>query len=101
MLPAVADLVVVRPMETKLPLTFVTVTFSTILVLSGCQKKNVATNSNSQGKSELPENTKILEAADLVGYNGTRLRKSVGNIEKANDKHNQELEKMVGNGTDQ
>jgi hypothetical protein len=97
----VADLAVVRGMERKLPLTFVPVIFLTILLLSGCQKKNVAINSTSEGKSELPESTKVLQAADLVGYDGTRLRKSVDRIQKANDKRNQEMEKMVGNGPDQ
>ncbi len=87
-------------MEKKLPLTFVAVIFSTILLSLGCQKKTAATNSDSQSKSELRDSTKPLQAADLVGYNGTKLRKSVGHIEEANDKHNQEIEKMVENGAD-
>jgi hypothetical protein len=87
-------------MEKKLPLTFVAVIFSTILLSLGCQKKTAATNPNSQTKSELRDSTKPLQAADLVGYNGTKLRKSVGHIEEANDKHNQEIEKMVENGAD-
>jgi hypothetical protein len=41
-----------------------------------------------------------LEAADLVGYDGKRLRKSVDRIKEANEKHNQELEKMAGSGPD-
>jgi hypothetical protein len=88
-------------MERKVPITFVAVTLSTILLLSGCQKKNVVTNSNSQGKSELPENTKILEAADLVGYNGTKLRSSVDRIKEANAKRSREMEKTVESGPDQ
>jgi len=88
-------------MQRKVPITFVAVTLSTILLLSGCQKKNVVTNSNSQGKSELPENTKILEAADLVGYNGTKLRSSVDRIKEANAKRSREMEKMVESGPDQ
>jgi uncharacterized FlgJ-related protein len=87
-------------MEKKLTLTFVAVIFSTILLSLGCQKKTAATNPNSQTKSELRDSTKPLQAADLVGYNGTKLRKSVGHIEEANDKHNQEIEKMVENGAD-
>ena len=87
-------------MEKKLPLTFVAVIFSTILLSLGCQKKTAATNPDSQSKSELRDSTKPLQAADLVGYNGTKLRKSVGHIEEANDKHNQEIEKMVENGAD-
>ena len=84
-----------------LPLRFIAIIFSTILLSSGCQKKTAATNPNSQSKTELPENTKLLQAADLVGYDGTRLRKSVHRIGEANDKHNQEIEKMVEPGPDQ
>ena len=83
-----------------LPLRFIAAIFSTILLLSGCQKKTAATNSNSQGKSELHKSTKLLQAADLVGYNGTKLRKSVDHIEEVNDKHNQEMEKMIESGPD-
>jgi hypothetical protein len=42
-----------------------------------------------------------LEAADLIGYDGKRLRKSVDQIKEANEKHNQETEKMAGSGPDQ
>jgi hypothetical protein len=88
-------------MKTRLPLRFVAIIFSTILLSLGCQKKNAATNSNSQSKTELNENTKPLQAADLVGYDGTKLKKSVHHIKDANDKHNQEIEKMVETGPDQ
>ncbi len=88
-------------METKAPLTLVAVIFSTILFSAGCQKKNASTNPNSESKSELHESTKPLQAADLVGYNGTKLRKSVDHIRETNDKHNQELGKTVENGPDQ
>ncbi len=99
--PAVADLILVRPMKTMLPLRFVAIIFSTILLSSGCKKKTAATNPNAQSKTELHENTKPLQAADLVGYDGTKLRKSVDHIREANDKHNQEIEKMVEPGPDQ
>jgi hypothetical protein len=42
-----------------------------------------------------------LQAADLVGYDGTKLRKSVDHIREANDKHDQEVEKMVETGPGQ
>jgi PBP1b-binding outer membrane lipoprotein LpoB len=87
-------------MERKLPLTFVVIVFSTILVSSGCQKKTVATDPNSQSKSELRDNTRPLQAADLVGYNGTKLRSSMDRIKEANAKHNREMEKMVESGSD-
>ena len=88
-------------MKTRLPLRFVAIICSTILLASGCQKKTAATNPNSQNKTELNENTKPLQAADLVGYDGTKLRKSVDHIREANDKHNQEIKKTVETGPDQ
>jgi hypothetical protein len=88
-------------MKTILPLSFVAIIFSTVLLSSGCQKKTAATNPNSQSETELHENTKALQAADLVGYDGTKLRKSVREIRKANDKHNQEIEKTIETGPDQ
>jgi hypothetical protein len=80
---------------------FLAVIFSTILLALGCQKKTATTNPNSQGKTELPDNTKPLQAADLVGYDGTKLRKSVQHIRDANDKHDREMETMVETGPDQ
>jgi len=76
-------------------LWFVAITFSTILLSSGCQKKTGARNPDSQSKNELNENTKPLQAADLVGYDGTKLRKSVDKITKDNDKHNKEIENIT------
>jgi outer membrane murein-binding lipoprotein Lpp len=87
-------------MKTMLLLRFIAIIFSTILLSSGCQKKTAATNPNSQSKAELHEDTKPLQAADLVGYDGTKLRKSVDHIKEANDKRNQEIEKMAESGQD-
>ena len=42
-----------------------------------------------------------MEAADLVGYDGKMLRKSVDHIKKTNEKHTQDVEKMAGSGPDQ
>ena len=96
MLPAVAEPVFVGPTERQLPLTFVIIAvFSTIVFSSECQKKTAATDPNSQSKSELRDNTEPLQAADLVGYNGIKLRNSVDRIKEANAKHNREMEKMV------
>ena len=82
-------------MKTTLPLRFGAIIFSAILLSSGCQKKTAATNASSQTKTELHDDTKPLQAADLVGYNGTKLGKSVNHIREANDKHNKEIEKMA------
>jgi hypothetical protein len=88
-------------MKAMLPLTFIAIIFSTIVLSSGCQKKTAATNPKSLSETELRDNTKPLRAADLIGYDGTKLRKSVDRIREANDKHNQEAEKMVETGPDQ
>jgi len=88
-------------METKVPLILLAVISSTILLLSGCQKKNGATSPNSESKSELHGSTKPLQAADLVGYNGTILRKTADRIKQTNDKRNQDIEKTVESGPEQ
>jgi hypothetical protein len=88
-------------MKTALPRTFVAIFLSTILLSSGCQKKPAATNPSSERESESHERTKVLQAADLVGYDGTRLRKSVDRIREANEKHNQQIENAVKSGPDQ
>lgn len=71
-----------------------------MLLSSGCEKKTAATNPGSESKGELRESTKPLEAADLVGYDGTRLRKSVDHIIDAKEKHDRELEKVNEGGPD-
>ncbi|MGC2627275.1 MAG: hypothetical protein WA269_10585 [Candidatus Udaeobacter sp.] len=78
--------------------TFVALILTTMLFSSGCEKQTVVTDPTAQST---PGSTKILEAADLVGYDGKRLRKSVDRIKEANEKHDQELEKMAGSGPDQ
>jgi hypothetical protein len=92
---------IVGRLKTVFSIRCVAIIFPTILVLSGCQKNAADTNRTSQTKTELHEKTKPLQAADLVGYDGTKLRKSVDHITDANDKKNEELEKMVDTGPDQ
>jgi hypothetical protein len=82
-------------MKVLLPVTGAAITFATILLSSGCQKKTVATNPDPKSNNTLQEKTKPLQAADLVGYDGTKLRKSVDKIIQDNDKHNKELEKAT------
>ena len=93
-----AYLILVRLMKNALRPTFVAMIFSTTLLSSGCEKKTAVADPTSQST---PGSTKILEAADLVGYDGKRFRKSVDRIKEANEKHNKELEKMAGSGPDQ
>ena len=91
-------LFLVRLMKNGIRTTVTAIILSTMLLSSGCQKKTAAADPTSQS---IPGSTKILEAADLVGYDGKRLRKKVDGIKQANEKHNQELEKMAGGGPDQ
>ena len=69
-----------------------------MLLSSGCEKKTADTDPTAQST---PGSTKPLEAADLVGYDGKRLRKSVDRIIDAKEKHDRELEKMAGSEPDQ
>jgi len=85
-------------MKTALRSTFMAMIFSTMLLSSGCEKETAATDPTAQST---PGSTKPLEAADLVGYDGKRLRKSVDRIREGSEKHNQELEKMAGSEPDQ
>jgi hypothetical protein len=68
------------------------------LLSSGCEKKTAVTDPTSQST---PGSTKVLEAADLVGYDGKKLRKSVDRIKEANEKRKQEMERMGEDGPDQ
>ena len=79
-------------MKVLFPVGCVTIAFATILLSSGCQKKTVATNPDPKPNNASQEKTKPLQAADLVGYDGTQLRKSVDKIIQGKDKHNKELE---------
>ena len=69
-----------------------------MLLSSGCEKKTAATDTTAQST---PGSTRALEAADLVGYDGKILRKSVDHIKEMNEKHNQDVEKMGGSGPEQ
>ena len=82
-------------MKVLLLLTCVTIAFTTILLSSGCQKKTVATKPDPKPNNASQEKTKALQAADLVGYDGTKLRTSVDKIIQDNHKHNKELEKAT------
>ena len=85
-------------MKTAGRLTFIAMILSTMFFSFGCEKKTAITDAPAQST---PGSTKVLEAADLVGYDGKMLRKSVDHIKEANEKHNQDVEKMAGSGPDQ
>ena len=84
-------------MKKRLRSTFFATILLTVAFSFACQKKNADTNPMSGRKDE---STNALQAADLVGYDGTRLRKSVDNIRQSNQKHNQQLQKMADDGPD-
>jgi hypothetical protein len=94
----VASLLFITPMKNALRSTSMAMILSTMLLSSGCEEKTAATDPTAQST---PGSTKPLQAADLVGYDGTRLRKSVDHIKEANEKHNQNVEKMAESGPDQ
>ena len=87
-----------RLMRTMLRSTFVIMILATMWFSFGCEKRTGAIDPSSQST---PGSTKPLEAAGLVGYDGKKLRKSVDQIKELNEKHNQQLEKMVETGPDQ
>ena len=74
------------------PIRVVAATFLAIMLSSGCEQKKAAANPDSQTATEFRENTKPLQAADLVGYDGTKLKKSVEKIQQDSDRHGNELE---------
>ena len=85
-------------MKTVFRAIIVALIYVTTFLSSGCGKKTAATDPAAQST---PGSTKLLEAADLVGYDGKKLRKRVDHIRDANEKHNRELEKMAESGPDQ
>jgi hypothetical protein len=69
-----------------------TVVLALVLFL-GCKEKPKAIE--PKDKDEARQSTKTLEAADLVGYDGKRLRKTTDRVLDANDKRNQDIQKTL------
>ena len=69
----------------------------TIAFLAGCNS-----SSQPQGgeKSQGREETKKLEGASAVGYDGKAVRKNVDNTLDKNDDRNQELDKVLKSGAE-
>jgi hypothetical protein len=85
-------------MKNRLRWTFLGMILSTMLLSSGCDEKTATTDPGAQST---PGSTKVLEAADLVGYDGKALRRSVDRIKDANEKRGQQMEKTAESGPDQ
>lgn len=62
--------------------------------LAGCNSGQTPAPEKYQGREE----TKKLEGASAVGYDGTAIRKSVDNTLNKNDDHNQNLDNAVKSG---
>ena len=75
-----------------------------LIAMTSCDQDQSQTGNNedqprqpADGRSE----TKTLQAADLVGYDGKKLRKSVDKVLDANDQRNKELADDLEKADDQ
>lgn len=68
----------------------------TLLALAGCRSPEQQNGANCQGCPE----TKKLEAASAVGFDGKAIRKNVDNALNKNDEHNEAVEKTFKNTND-
>ena len=64
-----------------------------LFLFVGCKEKPKAVESKDKDGGR--QSTKALEAADLVGYDGKRLRKTTDRVLDANDKRNQHIQKTI------
>ncbi len=68
-----------------------------VALLAGCSSSSQPQNGEKdQGRAE----TKKLEGASAVGYDGKAIRKGVDNSLNKNDDHNRELDKELKPGSD-
>lgn len=72
------------------------------LAITGCDKSQ--SKAGEQTKTGQPPGgraeTKTLQAADLAGYDGKQLRKSVDKVLDANDQQNKNLEDAIRKSDD-
>lgn len=64
-----------------------------VLFLTACQPQEPVKTEVDTGRPE----TRGIEAADSIGYNGKEIRKKVDGALDANDAHNAQLEQMNNN----
>lgn len=62
-----------------------------VLTLVACQKQEPVKTIEDNGRPE----TRSIEAADAMGYNGKEVRKKVDGALDANDAHNAQLEQQT------
>jgi PBP1b-binding outer membrane lipoprotein LpoB len=67
-----------------------------ILLLAGCSSNQPPAPEKYQGREE----TKKLEGASAVGYDGTAIRKNVDNTLNKSEEHNQNLDNENKTGND-
>lgn len=67
-----------------------------VSLLSGCNSGQSPTPEKYQGRQE----TRKLEGASAVGYDGTAIRKNVDNSLNKNDEHNQNLDNAAKTAND-
>lgn len=65
-----------------------------VLLLQACSQEPPPAKVPDTGRPE----TRKLEAADAIGYNGKAIRKNVDKALDGNDAHNAELEKQMQDG---
>jgi hypothetical protein len=70
---------------------------SVVAFLAGCSFSDRQSAEKYVGRTE----TKKIEGASGVGYDGTAMRKSVDNALDKNDSHNDELDKALKTGSDE
>ena len=64
-----------------------------IALLAGCNSSSQTPSSGDEYKGR--EETKKLEGASAVGYDGKAIRKSVDNTLNNNDDHNKDMDKAI------
>lgn len=66
------------------------ISFICLLILTACQQQEPVKTEVDTGRPE----TRSIEAADAMGYNGKEIRNKVDGALDANDAHNAQLEQM-------
>ena len=68
-----------------------------VVIMAGCSSSN---QPQSPDKSDGRVETKTLEGASVVGYDGKAIRKSVDNTLDKTDDHTKNLDKELSSGAD-